>query len=121
MSFDCQEQTKKTCVSVSCEDSVALESVLYSTCETQSFMMWVVTVLLKYFRECVSEGTDLAMIDRLCLALSGASVRQNIFIAKASAFLVSLRRSIHLSHMPPTINVDQKAWLLVSSPFSGCG
>ena len=48
-----------SCVSVPLSDLVAMESVVYSMGETQSFMMWLLTALLKYMREVSGPSLDL--------------------------------------------------------------
>ena len=106
-------------MSVPLKDLVALESVFFSMAETQSMEMWLIATLLVCLHQALDLEADMLMFERLCQTFSSAAVRLHALGAKASAFLVYIRRSLYISHMPPSVMLDQKLKLHASSPFTG--
>ena len=111
--------SRRNTVSVPLRDLVSLESVLFSMGETQSMGMWLIATLLVLLRNSLGPDSDLALYERLCQSFSSSAVRVHALGARASAFLIHLRRSAYISHMPPTVMPDQRSSLLSSDPFSG--
>ena len=59
------------------------------------------------------------MYERLCQTFSGVAVGLHALGDKASAYLMSLRRSAYMAHFLPSVVPEQRELLHSGSPFSG--
>ena len=78
----------------------------------------VASQFIDVFKDCSFVPSDASLFEKFCSSISLASVDQVVMVNKLIPFFLLHRRSLCLSHLPPSVTVDQKTRLLSSPPFS---